>query len=249
VELTLLGTGTAVPRLERSSSACLLKANGKNILIDCGAGTLRRLLDTETTYHDIDLLLLTHLHPDHTADLVPFFFACHYSSVPRTNPLYITGGKGTKHFLTRLNDIFGRHLSSKHYALDIREVEDEEWEWEGLEFTAKPVFHIPNSRAFAIEADGKKISFSGDSGYCRSLVELAQNSDLFVCECALPDHEKPENHLSPTLVGNIAAQANVSRLLLTHFYPEVESEPIEKIVRKHFSGEIILGCDLMQIEV
>lgn len=249
MKLILLGTGTAVPRLDRSSSAYLLKVKNKSILIDCGAGTLRRLLETDTTYHDIDLVLLTHLHPDHTADLVPFFFACRYGTVPRTRPLNIAGGKGTKHFLTKLDDTFGRHLFSPHYTLDIREVGDENWTWEGIRFTSKPVFHIANSRGFVIEADGKKISFSGDSGYCQSLIELVDKSDVFVCECALPDREKPDNHLSPSLVGDIAAKANVSQLVLTHFYPEVESEPIEKCIRNAFSGKIILGRDLMRIEI
>jgi len=248
-ELILLGTGTVVPRLDRSSSAYLLNANGKNILIDCGAGTLRRLLEADTSYNDIDLLLLTHLHPDHTADLVPFLFACGYASVPRTRPLKIIGGKGLKHFFTQLDNTFGRHLTSKHFDLNIREVGDESWNWEGIGFESRSVFHIPNSRGFALEADGKKISFSGDSGYCQALIELADKSDVFVCECALPDHEKPENHLSPSLVADIAAKANVSRLVLTHFYPEVESEPIAEIVGRKFNGEVILGEDLMRIEV
>jgi len=249
MKLTLLGTGTAVPRLERSSSACLLRVNDRNILIDCGAGTLRRLLEDGLSYHDIDLLLLTHLHPDHTADLVPFLFACRYSTMPRTGKLDVVGGKGTRRFLTQLDNTFGRHLFSSHYALDIREVGDESWTWEGTGFAAKPVSHIPNSRAFAIRAEGKKVSFSGDSGYCQSLIDLAKDSDVFVCECALPDHEKPDNHLSPSLAGDIAAKANVSRLVLTHFYPEVESEPIAEIVGRHFRGEIISGYDLMRIEV
>ena len=249
MKLTLLGTGTAVPRLERSSSAYLLKINDWNILIDCGAGTLRRLLETNTSYDDIDLLLLTHLHPDHTADLVPFLFACGYATVPRTKPLHIVGGKGTRHFLAQLDNTFGRHLTSKHYDQDIREVGDESWTWEGIGFESRAVFHISNSRAFAVEMDGKKVSFSGDSGYCQSLIELAQDSDLFVCECALPDHEKPDNHLSPSQVGDIAAKANVLKLVLTHFYPEVESEPIAEIVGRKFSGEVILGEDLMRIEI
>jgi len=249
LELTLLGTGTAVPRLERSSSAYILKANDRNILIDCGAGTLRRLLEAKTSYHDIDLLLLTHLHPDHTADLVPFFFACRYSTVPRTRPLEIIGGKGIKHFLTQLDNTFDRHLFSPHYDLDIREVGDENWMWGDIGFESRAVSHISNSRAFAALTDGKKISFSGDSGYCQALIELAKNSDVFVCECALPDREKSDNHLSPSLVGDIAAKAKVSRLVLTHFYPEVESEPIGGIISKYFNGEIILGRDLMQIEI
>ncbi len=249
MKLILLGTGTAVPRLDRSSSAYLLKAGGKNILVDCGAGTLRRLLEADVTYNDIDLILLTHLHPDHTADLVPFFFACRYASRPRTRPLDLVGGNGTKDFLHCLNETFGGHLRSPGYPLHIREVGDESWDWEGLAFTATSVLHIPNSRALAVQAGSKKVVFSGDTGFCTALITAARGADVFVCECALPDREQPDNHLSPSLVGKIAAQADVSRLVLTHFYPEVESEPIVDIVGKSFSGEIILGRDLMQIDV
>jgi len=249
MELILLGTGTAVPRLDRSSSAYLLQADGKNILIDCGAGTLRRLLEADITYHDIDLILLTHLHPDHTADLVPFFFACRYASKPRTRGLDIVGGAGTKGFITRLNDTFGGHLRSPDYPLSIREVGDESWTWSDLRLTATSVLHIPSSRALAVEDSGRKVVFSGDAGFCTSLVDAARGADVFVCECALPDREQPDNHLSPSLVGNIAAQAGVSRLVLTHFYPEVEAEPIADIVGKSFSGEIILGHDPMRIDV
>jgi len=249
MELILLGTGTAVPRLDRSSSAYLLKARGKNILIDCGAGTLRRLLEVDISYNDIDLILLTHLHPDHTADLVPFFFACRYATRPRTRALDLAGGNGTKGFLHRLNESFGGHLYSPDYTLNIREVDEESWTWSGLRLTATAVRHIPNSRALAVEDGGRKVVFSGDTGFCASLVDAARGADVFVCECALPDSEQPDCHLSPALVGDIAAQAGVTRLVLTHFYPEVEAEPVADIVRRRFRGEIVPGRDLMRIDI
>jgi len=249
MEVILLGTGTAVPSLNRSSSAYLLRISGLNVLIDCGAGTVRRLLEAGLSYHDIDLLLLTHLHPDHTADLVPFFFACRYQTEPRVKALDLIGGIGTKKFLRQLDDTFGRHLSSSSYNLAVTELKMEGWQWRGIEFAASPVRHTPGSLAYSIRSEGKKISFSGDTGYCTELIELARDSDLFVCESALPDRENPDSHLSPSLAGRIAAEAGVARLVLTHFYPEVESEPICDLVRRYFSGEIILGQDLMRIEI
>jgi len=249
MELILLGTGTAVPSLARSSSAYLLRISGLNILIDCGAGTVRRLLEAGVSYHDIDLLLLTHLHPDHTADLVPLLFACRYHTDPRVKHLALVGGTGTEKFLRQLNDTFGRHLTSSHYDLTITEIERKGWQWQGIEFAASPVRHMPGSLAYSIEFGGRKVSFSGDTGYCTELIELARNSDIFVCESALPDRENPDSHLSPSLAGRIAAEAGVARLVLTHFYPEVESEPICDQVRNHYSGDITLGQDLMRIEI
>jgi len=249
IELIPLGTGTAVPSLDRSSSACLLRVSGLNVLIDCGGGTVRRLLEAGVTYHDIDLLLLTHLHPDHTADLVPLLFACRYHTDPRVRALTLVGGQGTEKFLGQLDATFGRHLFSSYYDLTITEVARKNWQWNDIAFTASPVRHIPGSLAYSIEFEGKKVSFSGDTGYCTELIELARDSDLFVCECALPDRENPDSHLSPSLAGKIAAEAGVSRLVLIHFYPEVESEPIYDLVRREFSGQIILGQDLMRIEI
>ena len=73
--LTFLGTGTGVPSAERASPGCLLELPSARLLIDLGPGTLRQLARLALALTDIDGLMLTHLHPDHSADLAPLLFA------------------------------------------------------------------------------------------------------------------------------------------------------------------------------
>ena len=72
MNVTILGSGTAVPSLERNSSGALIQEGGANTLIDFGYGTLKQLLCLGITYRDIDRIFFTHNHPDHMCDLIPF---------------------------------------------------------------------------------------------------------------------------------------------------------------------------------
>ena len=96
MELIILGSGTCVPSLKRSSPALIIKAGGKVLLFDSGSGTIRRMLEAGITYHDIDYIFYTHIHPDHVSDLVPFIFTSKYAEQPRIKNLDIIGGKGVK---------------------------------------------------------------------------------------------------------------------------------------------------------
>ena len=72
-KITLLGSGTCVPSLSRSSCSILLETRGNRILFDAGAGTIRRLLEAGTTIFDISYIFLSHFHPDHSAEIVDRF--------------------------------------------------------------------------------------------------------------------------------------------------------------------------------
>ena len=75
MKITVLGSGTAVPDLQRNSAGYLLEEKGHRFLIDFGYGTVHQLLHLGITYHDIDRIFLTHPHPDHMCDLVPFLYS------------------------------------------------------------------------------------------------------------------------------------------------------------------------------
>ena len=78
MKVTILGSGTAVPSLERNSSGVLVQEEGINTLVDFGYGTLKQLLHLGITYHEIDRIFFTHNHPDHMCDLIPFMFGARY---------------------------------------------------------------------------------------------------------------------------------------------------------------------------
>jgi ribonuclease BN (tRNA processing enzyme) len=112
------------------------------------------------------------------------------------------------------------------------------------------VEHIDGSIAYRITgAGGKAVVYSGDTDFSENLVALSKDADLLICESANPDDLKVQGHLTPSLAGEIATRSNVSKLILTHFYPECEHADIEKQCRKTYTGPLILAEDLMKIEL
>ncbi|MFQ5559036.1 MAG: MBL fold metallo-hydrolase [Nitrospinota bacterium] len=249
MELVILGSGTCVPSLNRGGPSQLIEAGASKLLIDTGLGTLRSLLRLGITYNDISHLLFTHIHPDHTAELVPFLFACKYSDTLRTRPLKIIGGAGFRDFFHSLESVYGKWIKPDSFDLEILELVEERISFEGLEISTKKTAHIKESVGFRVESGGKSIAVSGDTGYCPGVVALAQDSDLLVVECSHPDGFPVEGHLTPSLVGQIASEAGCKRVLLSHFYPAVDFTFPDKKVRESFSGEVLAATDLFRVNL
>ena len=95
ITVTILGSGTCVPSLERSSCSVMVAVSDTKLLFDSGPGTMRRLLRANTTIFDVDYIFYSHFHPDHTAELVPFLFATKYPDMgQRQRALTIVAGQG-----------------------------------------------------------------------------------------------------------------------------------------------------------
>jgi ribonuclease BN (tRNA processing enzyme) len=99
VRVTILGSGTCVPSLKRSSSSFLLQIRDNLLLFDLGAGTMRRLLEAGFTISQVSHIFLSHLHPDHTGEFVSFIFATKYPQTYRRRTLFqIIGARGLHNF-------------------------------------------------------------------------------------------------------------------------------------------------------
>ena len=121
VSLTVLGSGTCVPSLARSSCAVLLTLGRTSILVDIGQGTIRRLLKAGVSIFSIDHILISHLHPDHTGELASFLFSTKYATTDsRDRPLCLTAGKGFSAFYDRLVKAYGPAISLEPEMLRIR---------------------------------------------------------------------------------------------------------------------------------
>ena len=250
MELTILGSGTCVPSLRRSSPGLLLKVQEKVIILDFGAGALRRMLEVGLGYHDIDYFCFTHIHPDHIADIIPFLFCCNYGEEVRVKNLQIIGGPGFSTFFNNLISVFGHWLEPLNYKRTVHEFINNIREDQEIKITTKPLNHSPQSIGYRIEnSDGKSLVYSGDTAYCDNIVELAKNASLLVLESSFPDDRQPEWHLTPFLAGRIASEAYCERLVLTHFYPPCDEINIIEECRKAYKGEIIVAEDLMKIMI
>jgi ribonuclease BN (tRNA processing enzyme) len=250
MKLTVLGSGTSVPNLQRNSAGYLLEENGHRFLIDFGYGNIHHLLRLGITYHDIDRIFITHPHPDHMCDLIPFLFASKYPLDPRTRNLPIVAGPGFTQYFERIEEAFNHWLTPDSYEVQITELDEETRKFDGVEVTSGKVQHIEMSRGFRFtNAEGKTVAFSGDTDYCSGIVELGRDADLLILECSTPDDMKVDKHLTPQLCGRIAREAGCQTLLLSHFYPPCEMSSVLEVCQREFAGRIILADDLTAIDL
>jgi ribonuclease BN (tRNA processing enzyme) len=251
--VTILGSGTCVPSLARSSCAVLVETAGSRLLFDIGPGTMRRMLEAETKIFDVLHLFLSHFHPDHSGELVSFFFSNKYPDRTRREmPLMLTGGPGLTAFFEGLKNVYGAWLDLSPGLFTLNEIAPGAGAqaFEGFRLEAAPMRHRTESLAYRLtDRNGSAVVYSGDTDYTDDLISLARGADLLICESSLPDAMKVEGHLTPSLAGEIASRANVGRLVLTHFYPECETADVFKECRKTYSGPLLLAEDLMRIEL
>ncbi len=250
MELVIIGSGTGVLQTRRGSPGHILKIDDQICLIDGGTGTLRKCLEAGISYKDIDKICYTHLHPDHTIDLIPFLFATkHTPGFVRKKELKIFGPIGIRDFYYKLTKIYGTGITDVEYDIILKELSESEQNFDTWKLQTKLMQHTKNAIGYRFEEGGKVFVYSGDTDYCEEIIELSHNADVLLIECSFPDHLKVPGHLTPTLAGKIASQAGVKKMILTHLYPPCDEEDIVTSCRKQFSGDVIVASDLMRIEV
>lgn len=248
---TILGSGTCVPSLERHACSVLLRGTGGYLLLDIGPGTMGQLLKLGVHINDIDMILLSHFHVDHCAELAPFLFATKYPGFERKKPLTLVGGTGLAGLLTNLNMTYDHTLELPDNTLQVVELGEKgslDLDLEGIQLDYATVNHKPESRAFRFtDQTGYSIVYSGDTDESPDLEALSREADLLICESAMPDDQKVSGHLTPSLAGAIAAKARVGKLVLTHLYPECDRVDIKVQCRKTFAGPVIPARDLLTL--
>jgi len=252
--VTILGSGTCVPSLKRSSCAILMEIGETKLLFDSGPGTMHRLLQSGVEIFDIDVIFYSHFHPDHTGELVPFLFATKYpDSKKRNSGLTIAGGKGFTRFIHGLKAVYGDWLELPEDMLRFLEFDNNglnSRQFACFAVDTMPMNHREESLGYRItDPDGKSIVYSGDTDTSENLVSLSQGADLLICESAMPDSLKVPGHLTPSLAGEMAARAHVSKLVLTHLYPECDQVDLTAQARKTYQGPLVIAEDLMKIEL
>ncbi len=254
ITVTILGSGTCVPSLTRSSCSVLMAVGDSKLLFDSGPGTMRRLLEAGTAIFDITHIFYSHFHPDHSGEFVPLLFATKYpNKQQRKNTLTVTAGTGLLKFYDKLKSVYGKWIELEPGLLTLRELDHQKPDSNQFnDFTVEsaPMAHNEESIAFRINSpDGSSAVYSGDTDFSENLIELARDTDLLICESALPDDMRVNGHLTPSLAGEIATRAGVRKLVLTHFYPECDHTDIKQECRKTYDGPLVLAEDLLRIKV
>lgn len=249
MKLTILGSGTAAPVLDRNNAGYILEIDKESLLFDSGAGTIRRLLELKVDLFGIDNIFYTHLHNDHINDLGAIIWSNNYGGT-RKKALNLFGPKGLKKYCSILIKKLLKPTKI-NFQLNIRELKKSEIKIKNIKTNTMPLVHSTTTKsiAYRVECKNKVFVYSGDTEYCDGVIEIARNADALLIECSFPDNKKVEGHLTPSLAGKIAAKANAKQIILTHFYPEVLKTNIKRRCSKEFNGKIILAKDKKKIYI
>lgn len=273
IRVTLLGTGSPAPVMERFGPSILVEAGEQKFLFDAGRGSLQRLTQTNVKYREIQGVFFTHLHSDHVVGF-PDLWLTGWLTGQRIAPLKVWGPKGTKKMTANLEKAFEFDIKSRISddtgspdgivikAEDIKE--GVVFEKDGVKITAFEVDHERVKPAFGYRIDyaGRSVVLSGDTRYSENLIRYSKGVDLLIHEVVSPEvlarlkfpAELAKTiisyHTTPEQAGEIFSLVKPRMAIFSHIIQPVATEQdIIPPTRKTYNGAVELGEDLMVIEV
>lgn len=241
MRLTVVGCSGSVPGPAGPNSCYLVEHDGFRLLLDLGSGAfgaLQRHADPAT----IGAVALSHLHPDHFLDLCPYVVHRRYAT-PGLPRLPVLGPPGTH---DRLAAAYDPAVDPQLGALfDFAEVAPGEREVGPFRLRFARVAHPNVAFAIRVTAGGRSLTYSGDTAPTDALVELARDSDVFLCEASWPEEGTfpPGLHLTGREAGEHAARAGAGRLLVTHVPPWVDRDGVLAAARTAYPGAELVTQD------
>ena len=251
MKATILGSGTGHPTIRRSACSVLVEIGANRLLFDLGVGTLRRLFDAGSSFSEITHLFFSHSHPDHTGEFASFLFASKYPESLRRCTPFIVMGKGVTELYAGYKQVYGKWIELEPEILNLIDVNPTgltSFEFSGFTVKISAMPHIDSSIGYRIECEnGKSLVYTGDTDFSDKVIAFAKGADLLITECSFPDNMKMTGHLTPSLAGQIASEAKVGSLVLTHMYPECEKVDISAQCRKSWTGPLAIAEDLLTL--
>ncbi len=277
VYLQVLGSGGPEINDNLASASFLVWINHKaTIMFDAGGGSSLNFEKSSANFNDLKAVLFSHFHVDHSAAFPVYIKAGYFTGRNQNLPVFGPSSGGdfpsTEQFVSALfndnqNSAYPylsdnyRQQSSTEFLIQAKSISPDNHIWKkqlshDLSIAAINVIHGPvPALAWRVNYKSCSISFSGDmNGSSGNLQKLAKNTDLLVANNAIPQEASftaRNLHMTPETIGEIAAEANVKKLLLAHFMLRTINNKPEtvRLIQKNYKGEIILARDLMTVHL
>lgn len=242
VTLTVLGSAGTRPGRGQACSSYLLEHDGYRLLLDCGNGSLSNL-QHRIDVTDVDAVLISHLHPDHFADVYGLYYALRFHPGGQVSvPVYAPAG--ARAFIAQLLH------DDEEFDQVCRFQEVAAGDTLGLGPLRVRLFaaeHPVETLAARVEAGATVVAYSADSASSPNLADCARDADLFLCDATWLDRAGPHPdglHMTGLQAGALAAQAGAARLVLTHLYPGTDPEEVIAEAARAYDGLVLTASDL-----
>ena len=272
--VTLLGTGAPPPSIERFGPSTLVEVGREKFIFDAGRGAMQRLHQLGIAFNEITGLFLTHHHSDHVVGF-PDLWLTGWIGRPwgkRCAPLPVWGPVGTSEMMEHLPKAFhvDIRVRSKSYPPDGVKLIAEEineggvFENDGIKVTAFEVDHGGEDLAafgYRIDYGGRSAVLSGDTTFNENLIEHARGADLLVHEVTAAAGSAAEGaqqlkritayHTTAAQAGEVFARAEPKLAVFNHLllFGSATADDLIPAARQHYAGPLIVGEDLLQIEI
>jgi ribonuclease BN (tRNA processing enzyme) len=252
MKLTVLGSGTVVPDGARNSSGYFLELPDVRVMMDCGAGTVHALARYDLPWESLTHIFISHFHVDHCGELASLFFAFrHAMKSKRSDPLTLVAPHGIDRVMNGLKDAFGENLFEPKFPVEVRMLAPgERMELsESCSLSVEKTPHTEESLAVRIEGPGRSVCYTGDTDYSEEVSRFFNKASLMISECSFRERREGVPHVSISDVARMASSADAEKLLVTHFYFDVDEDELKQSLRKDFSGEVLIGRDGLSVRV
>ncbi len=244
LSVTVLGSSGTYATPGRAASGYLVEVGNRRIWLDAGAGTWQNLL-RRVAYQQVDGVMLSHEHPDHTSDVLQLYHARQYGGREPLDPIPLWAPQDTWDRLARYARGVGDAFRFSPVAAgDTIDLAGARWSFYEME-------HPVDTVGVRIETGSGVFAYSADTGTNGDLKGLAADASVFVCEATFQDCDGPwSGHMSASEAAFEAARLGVSRLVLTHLPPGRDLEvSLEEARRDAGNVDVMLAQDGMRLEV
>lgn len=243
-----------MPRPGGASSAYLVRSETATILLDAGTGAFAKLEQT-VDYTHLNAIVISHMHSDHFFDLVPFRYTLKYGHLPFDRRLPLRLPPGGRERLDALRRAVSIDAADDFFDVffDVREYDPNEPLAVGdtvLHF--RRTRHYVEAYAARVECNGASITYSADTAPCEAVVELARGASIFLCEAGFGlerEEAVQRGHCNAEEAGEMAQQAGVALLVLTHYPAVFEPQALIDAAKRRFSGEVVAAQDGLTLAV
>jgi ribonuclease Z len=274
IKVTLLGTGSPAPAMNRFGPSILVEAGSEKLLFDVGRGTSQRLAQAKVAWQDIDGVFFTHLHSDHIVGFPDAWLTGWLVGAGRDRPLDVWGPRGTRNMLRRLRQAYDfdvairesdDHARAAGIEVKARDVQPGVvLERNGITVTAFAVDHFPVTPAFGYRVDyhGRSVVLSGDTRYSENLIRHSRGVDVLIHEVVAPDSFSRKgisaertasvvaHHITPERAGELFTLVQPRLAVYSHIVqPDTTSEELIDATRRTYAGRLTVGEDLMVIDI